>query len=64
GLAALTEIALAMGDALRAGAQSRLAALPEDEQRARLTAPPADEPGTDARIIMEAVRALLTDVTD
>ncbi|MGH7309537.1 MAG: hypothetical protein ACREK6_12645, partial [Candidatus Rokuibacteriota bacterium] len=61
-LAALTEIALAMGDAFRADAQSRLATLTEAEQRARLTAPLAVD-ATDARVIMDAVRALLTDDT-
>ncbi len=62
-LAALTEMALTMGDALRVGAQSRLAALPEDEQRARLSAEPAGgDDGGDARIITDAVGALLADV--
>ncbi len=63
GLAALTEIALAMGDALRADAQSRLATLTEGEQRACLAASPAAD-ATDARVIMDAVRALLNDATD
>ncbi|HSF05961.1 MAG TPA: hypothetical protein VLG10_09250 [Methylomirabilota bacterium] len=62
-LAALTEIALTLGDALRAHAQSRLATLPEDEQRACLTTPCAEDPAADARVIMDGVRALLTDLT-
>lgn len=62
-LAALAEMALTLGDALRAGAQSRLAALPEKEQRARLTTEPvASDDGSDARIITDAVSALLADV--
>jgi hypothetical protein len=60
-LAALTEIALAMGDTLRAGAQRRLATLAEPEQRARLAARLADE-GGQARAITEAVETLLADI--
>jgi hypothetical protein len=62
-LATLAEIAMAMGDAFRADAQSRLATLTEDEQRACLTAPPAGG-AADARVIMDAVRALLTEVAE
>jgi hypothetical protein len=62
-LAGLTEIALTLGDALRTHAQSRLAALPEDEQRACLTTTCAEDPATDARVIMDAVGALLADLT-
>jgi hypothetical protein len=63
-LTALTEIALAMGDALRAAAQAELAALPEDEQRRRLTAGPAAPSARDASLIVEAARALLSEVAD
>lgn len=61
GLAALTEIAFLLGDHLRALAQSRLAALGEAEQAARLAAPPAPDAGQ-ARAIVEAVEALLAAV--
>jgi hypothetical protein len=57
-LAALSEIALLLGDALRARAQARVAALPEPEQRSLLTSPPPADPA-DARVIAGAVEALL-----
>lgn len=59
-LAALSEIALLLGDALRARAQERLAALPEPEQRRLLDAPPPADPA-DAHAIAGAVEALLAD---
>jgi hypothetical protein len=59
-LAGLSEIALLLGDALRARAQGSVAALPEVEQRALLTSPPPPNP-TDARVIADAVQALLLD---
>lgn len=61
-LAALSEIALLLGDALRARAQVRVAALPEVEQRALLTFPPPPD-STDARVIADAVEALLLDAS-
>lgn len=60
-LAALREIALLVGDALRARAQARILALAETEQRALLLAPPPADEG-DARAITAAVEALLADV--
>jgi hypothetical protein len=59
-LAALSEIALLLGDALRARAQARVAAMPEAEQRSLLTSPPPADPA-DARVIAGAVEALLLD---
>jgi hypothetical protein len=59
-LAGLSEIALLLADALRARAQARVAALPEVEQRALLMSPPPSDP-TDARVIADAVQALLQD---
>jgi len=56
-LAALTEVALLLGDALRARAQAQVAALPESEQRALLEAPPPPAPHT-AQAITTAVAAL------
>jgi hypothetical protein len=61
-LAALAEIALTIGDALRADAQQRLAGLSEDEQRARLTTPSAVGDEGDARVITDAAGALLADI--
>jgi hypothetical protein len=63
GLAVLTEIAGALGDALRSAAQARVAALPESEQQALLAAPPAAEPA-DAAAITAAVAALLDDASE
>lgn len=59
-LAALSEIALLLGDALRARAQGRVAALTEAQQRALLTSPPPADPA-EARAIADAVEALLID---
>jgi hypothetical protein len=59
-LAALSEIALLLGDALRARGQERVAALPEVEQRVLLTSPPLPD-ATAARLITGAVEALLLD---
>lgn len=61
-LAALAEIALTIGDALRADAQQRLAGLSEEEQRARLTTPSAVGDEGDARVITDAAAALLADI--
>jgi hypothetical protein len=61
GLAALVEIAMLLGDDLRARAQARIAALPAAEQAAALAAPPAPGPD-DARAITDAVEALLAGV--
>jgi len=55
-LAALTEMALLLGDALRARAQASVAELPEREQRALLETPPPD--ADTARAITAAVAAL------
>lgn len=60
-LAALSEIALLLADALRARAQARVAALGEAEQRARLSSTTLPAAGTDARAITTAVEALLAD---
>ncbi len=57
GLAALTELALLLGDTLRARAQARMAALPADRQAEALAAPPPADPGR-ARAIAEAGAAL------
>lgn len=61
GLAALAEIAGAVGDALRARAQERAAALSPEAQEALLSGPPASDPA-DARAITDAVAALLADL--
>jgi hypothetical protein len=61
GLAALTEMAMLAADAVRARAQARLAALPEDAQTAALTSPPPLDPAA-AREITDAVATLLTDL--
>ncbi len=60
-LAALSEIALLVADALRARAQARMAALGEAEQRARLSSSTPPAAATDARAITIAVEALLAD---
>jgi len=57
-LGVLAEIASAFGDALRARAQARLAASPEEVQRRALAKEAVDAPGTAARITA-AVKALL-----
>ncbi len=62
GLAALVEIAGLVGDVLRARAQARVAALPALDQESLLTAPPAAGED-DARVITDAVAALLADAT-
>jgi hypothetical protein len=58
-LAALTEVALLLGDTLRARAQAHVAALAESEQRALLETPPLPSPDT-AQAITAAVAALAT----
>ena len=58
-LVLVAELAHLAGDALRARAQSRLAALPEAEQAAILEAARGVDPGATARDIAGAVRALL-----
>jgi hypothetical protein len=58
-LAMLAEIATALGDGLRARAQARLAAAPEDVQRQALAAGPGDDADAARRITL-AVRALMT----
>jgi hypothetical protein len=63
GLAALVEIAMLVGDALRARAQARIATLPPVEQMAALAAPPAPAPD-DAATITDGAAALLADATD
>jgi hypothetical protein len=57
-LATLTEVALLLGDALRARAQAHVAKLPESEQRALLETPPPLDPDT-TRTITAAVAALI-----
>jgi hypothetical protein len=57
-LAMLAEIATALGDGLRARAQARLAAAPEDVQRKALAADGAADPDA-ARRITRATRALM-----
>jgi hypothetical protein len=63
-LRALEEIAQRIGDALRAAAQSELASLPADAQRAALVAPsPAEVDGRHAaaaRAVAAGARALAT----
>lgn len=61
GLAALAEIAGLVGDALRARAQARVAALPVADQEALLAAPPPPAGAQEARVITAAVEALLED---
>jgi hypothetical protein len=62
GLAALAELAQLIGDPLRTRAQARIAALPPETQARLLTeAPPAEETD-DARVIVEAVKALIANV--
>jgi hypothetical protein len=62
-LAAVSEIAQLLGDALRARAQARLASRPPAEQEAWLSAShPAAEAG-DARLITAAVEALQAEAT-
>ena len=58
-LATLTEVALLLGDTLRARAQAHVAALDESAQRALLETPPSPDPDT-ARAITGAVAALVT----
>src|SRR5262249_41064674 len=58
-LATLTEVALLLGDTLRARAQAHVAALEESAQRALLETPPSPDPDT-ARVITAAVAALVT----
>jgi hypothetical protein len=60
-LAALVELGVLVGDALRARAQARLAALPPAAQAAALAAPPPAD-GRHARAIADAVEALLREV--
>jgi len=62
-LAALTEIALLLGDSLRARAQARLAELPEPAQRLLLESPPPASRPADARLAIDATEALLDDAT-
>jgi hypothetical protein len=63
GFAGLAELGLALGDVLRARAQARLAAATETEQAAALRAAvTAREAATGARVIGQAVEALLEDV--
>jgi hypothetical protein len=63
-LTAVGELALLLGDELRARAQARLAALPPEAQASALdalgTPPPAD--GRHARVIADAIEALLADL--
>jgi hypothetical protein len=60
GFATLAELAAALGDALRARAQVRLAAEPPAAQaRALGTTPSAEEAAANAREIGRAVEALL-----
>jgi hypothetical protein len=59
-LAALREIALLVGDAVRARAQARVAALPLAEQERLLAAPPGPDPGAGATVTA-AVAALIAD---
>ena len=58
-LAVLTEVALLLGDMLRARAQAHVAELTEDEQRALLETPPLPAPDT-GRAVAAAVAALAT----
>jgi hypothetical protein len=60
-LAAIVELGVLVGDALRARAQARLAALPPAAQAAALDSPPAAD-GRHARAIGDAIEALLREV--
>jgi len=63
GLEALTELALLLGDELRARAQDAMAALPEAKQRALMEDPP--EPAADtAGVIAGAVATLIAGAAD
>ncbi|OLE50099.1 MAG: hypothetical protein AUG01_02720 [Candidatus Rokubacteria bacterium 13_1_20CM_2_69_58] len=60
-LAAIVELGVLVGDALRARAQARLVALPPAAQAAALDAPPPED-GRHARAIGDAIEALLREV--
>jgi len=60
-LAAIVELGVLVGDALRARAQARLAALPPAAQAAALDSPPPTD-GRHARAIGDAIEALLREV--
>jgi len=63
-LTAVGELALLLGDELRARAQARLAALPPEAQASALDAlgTPAPADGRHARVIADAIEALLADL--